>query len=158
MPTHAPRKEHYSCFCSFCGTQTANLLLALILPSRYLLVESIMKANKRPENPSYLLPESIGQMIQAARQAKGWSLRQLAEAASVGPTTIHRLEGGDVRIQYDIIIRVCDALSLRSGETHPVSTETTVTTNQEQEILEALRTGNVPAALEQIAALLRNQE
>lgn len=115
-----------------------------------------MKSDERSQ--TYLLPESIGQTISAARQAKGWSLRQLAEAAGVGPTTIHRLEAGDIRIQYDIILRVCDALALRSTDGEDVLLAKTPTQKQEIDIIECLRSGNIPGALEKVAAYIRDDK
>lgn len=128
----------------------AFLLILLVAAP---LLMTVMKSDKRPQ--TYLLPESIGQVISTARQAKGWSLRQLAEAAGVGPTTIHRLEAGDVRIQYDIILRVCDALALRSTEGEDVLLAKTPTQKQELEIIECLQAGNIPDALEKVAAYIR---
>ncbi len=117
-----------------------------------------MKPEKRSNSPTYLLPQSIGQVINTARHAKGWSLRQLAEAAGVGPTTIHRLEGGDVRIQYDIILRICDALALRGAEGEQLAVDPPPVLDQELEIIEALRSGRIPEALEKVAGYLRQKK
>lgn len=156
MRLYVPPKEHYSCNCSFFGTAAFITAFPLILLARDNVVNATMKSDKRPQ--TFILPESIGKIISTARQAKGWSLRQLAEAAGVGPTTIHRLEGGDTRIQYDIILRICDALALRSSDDDERLPDKSPTHTLELEVIDALRSGDIAAALEKVAAYLREKK
>ncbi len=55
----------------------------------------------------------IGQMIQTAREAGGWSIEQLAEMAGVKPVTIEKIEAGMFNVTLDILCRVADVLGVK---------------------------------------------
>lgn len=57
--------------------------------------------------------EYIGKRIAEIRQAKGLSIRQLAEASGVNFANIYKIENGKYNVSIDILGKVCEALGCR---------------------------------------------
>ena len=57
--------------------------------------------------------EYIGKRIAEIRQAKGLSIRQLAEASGVNFANIYKIENGKYNVSIDILGKVCEALNYR---------------------------------------------
>ena len=57
--------------------------------------------------------EYIGKRIAEIRQAKGLSIRQLAEASGVNFANIYKIENGKYNVSIDILGKICDALDCR---------------------------------------------
>lgn len=57
--------------------------------------------------------EYIGERIAEIRQAKGLSIRQLAEASGVNFANIYKIENGKYNVSIDILGKICDALDYR---------------------------------------------
>jgi transcriptional regulator with XRE-family HTH domain len=55
----------------------------------------------------------IGQRIAEIRQAKGLSIRQLAEACGVNFANIYKIENGKYNVSIDILGKICEALGCR---------------------------------------------
>lgn len=55
----------------------------------------------------------LGEMIRQAREARGWSVRRLAEVAGINASTISRIEtGGTISSVPDVLQAVAEALEL----------------------------------------------
>lgn len=54
--------------------------------------------------------EYIGKRIAEIRQAKGLSIRQLAEASGVNFANIYKIENGKYNVSIDILGKICEAL------------------------------------------------
>ena len=54
--------------------------------------------------------EYIGKRIAEIRQAKGLSIRQLAEASGVSFANIYKIENGKYNVSIDILGKICEAL------------------------------------------------
>lgn len=57
--------------------------------------------------------EYIGKRIAEIRQAKGLSIRQLAEACGVSFANIYKIENGKYNVSIDILGKICEALGCR---------------------------------------------
>ena len=57
--------------------------------------------------------EYIGKRIAEVRQAKGLSIRQLAEACGVNFANIYKIENGKYNVSVDILGKICEALNCR---------------------------------------------
>jgi transcriptional regulator with XRE-family HTH domain len=57
--------------------------------------------------------EYIGKRIAEIRQAKGLSIRQLAEASGVNFANIYKIENGKYNVSIDILGKICDALDCK---------------------------------------------
>lgn len=57
--------------------------------------------------------EYIGKRIAEIRQAKGLSIRQLAEACGVSFANIYKIENGKYNVSIDILGKICEALNCR---------------------------------------------
>ena len=57
--------------------------------------------------------EYIGKRIAEIRQAKGLSIRQLAEACGVNIANIYKIENGKYNVSIDILGKICEALGCR---------------------------------------------
>ena len=55
----------------------------------------------------------IGKRIAEIRQAKGLSIRQLAEACGVNFANIYKIENGKYNVSIDILGKICEALECR---------------------------------------------
>ena len=55
----------------------------------------------------------IGKRIAEIRQAKGLSIRQLAEACGVNFANIYKIENGKYNVSIDILGKICDALEVK---------------------------------------------
>lgn len=55
----------------------------------------------------------IGKRIAEIRQAKGLSIRQLAEACGVNFANIYKIENGKYNVSVDILGKICEALNCR---------------------------------------------
>ena len=55
----------------------------------------------------------IGRRLAEIRQAKGLSIRQLAEACGVSFANIYKIENGKYNVSIDILGKICDALGYR---------------------------------------------
>jgi transcriptional regulator with XRE-family HTH domain len=56
--------------------------------------------------------EYIGKRIAEIRQAKGLSIRQLAEACGVTAQNITKIEHGKYNVSVDILGKICKALGV----------------------------------------------
>lgn len=57
--------------------------------------------------------EYIGKRIAEIRQAKGLSIRQLAEDSGVNFANIYKIENGKYNVSIDILGKICEALGCR---------------------------------------------
>ena len=57
--------------------------------------------------------EYIGKRVAEIRQAKGLSIRQLAELCGVTAQNITKIEHGKYNVSIDILGKICDALDCR---------------------------------------------
>lgn len=57
--------------------------------------------------------EYIGKRIAEIRQAKGLSIRELAEACGVNFANIYKIENGKYNVSIDILGKICEALGCR---------------------------------------------
>jgi transcriptional regulator with XRE-family HTH domain len=57
--------------------------------------------------------EYIGKRIAEIRQAKGLSIRKLAEACGVNFANIYKIENGKYNVSIDILGKICEALGCR---------------------------------------------
>lgn len=57
--------------------------------------------------------EYIGKRIAEIRQAKGLSIRQLAEMSGVNFANIYKIENGKYNVSIDILGKICEALGCR---------------------------------------------
>ena len=57
--------------------------------------------------------EYIGKRIAEIRQAKGLSIRQLADASGVNFANIYKIENGKYNVSIDILGKICEALGCR---------------------------------------------
>lgn len=57
--------------------------------------------------------EYIGKRIAEIRQAKGLSIRQLADASGVNFANIYKIENGKYNVSIDILGKICDALDCK---------------------------------------------
>lgn len=57
--------------------------------------------------------EYIGKRVAEIRQAKGLSVRQLAELCGVTAQNITKIEHGKYNVSIDILGKICDALDCR---------------------------------------------
>jgi transcriptional regulator with XRE-family HTH domain len=74
-------------------------------------------AKKPPILQNYRVdPAHIGQVIAARRQAKGLSMLELSDLAGVSPSTILKLEKGEITIQLDKFLQIVDQLSIPLSE------------------------------------------
>ena len=55
----------------------------------------------------------IGRRLAEIRQAKGLSIRQLAEASGVNFANIYKIENGKYNVSIDILGKICEALGYR---------------------------------------------
>ena len=64
--------------------------------------------------------EYIGKRIAEIRQAKGLSIRHLAEASGVNFANIYKIENGKYNVSIDILGKICEALGSEI-RIHPVN-------------------------------------
>ena len=57
--------------------------------------------------------EYIGRRVAEIRQAKGLSIRQLADLCGVSAQNITKIEHGRYNVSVDILGKICDALGCR---------------------------------------------
>lgn len=57
--------------------------------------------------------EYIGERVAEKRQAKGLSIRQLAELCGVTAQNITKIEHGKYNVSIDILGKICNALDCR---------------------------------------------
>lgn len=55
----------------------------------------------------------IGERVEEIRQAKGLSIRQLAELCGVTAQNITKIEHGKYNVSVDILGKICNALGCR---------------------------------------------
>lgn len=71
------------------------------------------------------IPSSLGQRIADLRERRGWTQRQLAEAADLSPTFLSEIENDRRNVGAAILLRIADALDasldylLRGEEEEP---------------------------------------
>lgn len=58
------------------------------------------------------LQERIGRQIAALRKRRGWSQRELAEAAECSPNTVARIETAKRGLSIDLLERIATALDV----------------------------------------------
>jgi len=56
--------------------------------------------------------QTLRRNVRRARETRGWSRRQLAQAAGLTPTTVYRLEKGSNPPRLDSVIAIADALEV----------------------------------------------
>jgi len=69
-----------------------------------------------PRNHDPNLLRVIGARLQAARQARGLTQAQLAEAIGIEPVTLSRYETGSRGPSITVLARAADALGVRLGD------------------------------------------
>lgn len=88
--------------------------------------------------------ERIGKQIAGIRQAKGLSIRQLAEACGVNFANIYKIENGKYNVSIDILGKICEALGCHV-DLKPNMDEVIVTKEEMKKITEAIqRVSNKP--------------
>ena len=71
-----------------------------------------------PRAKGHRLPEAIkfGQRVRALREAKDWSLEQLAEAAGMNPLQVGHIERGASDVKLSTILKLARALGTTGSE------------------------------------------
>jgi transcriptional regulator with XRE-family HTH domain len=82
--------------------------------------------------------EYIGKRIAEIRQAKGLSIRQLAEASEVNFANIYKIENGKYNVSIDILGKICEALGYHV-DIKPNMDEVVVTKEEIEELREKIR-------------------
>jgi transcriptional regulator with XRE-family HTH domain len=82
--------------------------------------------------------EYIGKRIAEIRQAKGLSIRQLAEASGVNFANIYKIENGKYNVSIDILGKICEALGYHV-DIKPNINEVIVTKEEIEELREKIR-------------------
>ena len=82
--------------------------------------------------------EYIGKRIAEIRQAKGLSIRQLAEASGVNFANIYKIENGKYNVSIDILGKICEALGYHV-DIKPNMDEVIVTKEEIEELREKIR-------------------
>jgi len=105
------------------------MLAAAAAESRY--IASIMKdrsssARLRPLHPAprahlgaedpHTFAIGVGEGVRRARQARGWTQVQLAEAAGLSPNYVARLERGELGPSFFVASQLCDSLQIDVNE------------------------------------------
>lgn len=70
------------------------------------------KTNKELEKDYLKYKDKLANIILVARKKKGLSLVQLSEKTKLSPSYINRLEKGERKVSFDILIKLADALDL----------------------------------------------
>ncbi len=68
---------------------------------------------------------ALGRMVRAAREQKGMSVTELAEAAGLKRRRLVRIEAGELDPHYDGLIALADGLGVRVAEIIPPNTSRT---------------------------------
>jgi transcriptional regulator with XRE-family HTH domain len=64
-------------------------------------------------NPSELTPSQwIGRRIREERRRQGLTQEQLAMISNVATRSLHRIETGEAKVRFDVIVRILAALGL----------------------------------------------
>lgn len=87
-----------------------------------------MKVNE----PSSGIPATLGKRVAQLRERRGWTQRELADAADLSPTFLSEIENDRRNVGSAILLRVADALDasldyLMRGEEQPVGARQPVT-------------------------------
>lgn len=82
--------------------------------------------------------EYIGKRIAEIRQAKGLSIRQLAEASGVNFANVYKIENGKYNVSIDILGKICEALGYHV-DIKPNMDEVVVTKEEIEELREKIR-------------------
>lgn len=69
--------------------------------------------HQKEEMSKYGNRERIGQQIAQLRQARGYSMRELADMSGVNFANIYKIENGKYNVSIDILGKICDALGCR---------------------------------------------
>lgn len=80
----------------------------------------------------------IGKRIAEIRQAKGLSIRQLAEDSGVNFANIYKIENGKYNVSIDILGKICEALGYHV-DIKPNMDEVVVTKEEIEELREKIR-------------------
>jgi transcriptional regulator with XRE-family HTH domain len=65
---------------------------------------------------------AVGESVRRARQARGWTQVQLAEAAGLSPNYVARLERGELGPSFFVANQLCETLDINVNELlHPVA-------------------------------------
>ena len=80
----------------------------------------------------------IGKRIAEIRQAKGLSIRQLAEASGVNFANIYKIENGKYNVSVDILGKICEALGYHV-DIKPNMDEVIVTKEEIEKLREKIR-------------------
>lgn len=54
----------------------------------------------------------LGAVLAARRQSMGLSMQELADRAAVSPTTVMKLEHGEITVQFDKFLQIVDQLGI----------------------------------------------
>lgn len=82
--------------------------------------------------------EYIGKRIAEIRQAKGLSIRQLADASGVNFANIYKIENGKYNVSIDILGKICEALGYHV-DIKPNIDEVIVTKEEIEELREKVK-------------------
>jgi len=59
-----------------------------------------------------LPPSNFGPSLRRVREAKGWTQKQLGEAAELHPNTIAKLERGDQEPNWPLVLKMAEVLGV----------------------------------------------
>ena len=108
-----------------CRAHQTHMLAAAAEESRYIAI--IMKdrasstrvgsfhAPRAAEDP-HSFAVAVGERVRHARQARGWTQVQLAEAAGLSPNYVARLERGELGPSFFVANQLCDSLQIDVNE------------------------------------------
>jgi y4mF family transcriptional regulator len=71
------------------------------------MICAIMHTHPEPTPPQW-----IGQRIREERHRQGLTQEQLAMVANVATRSLHRIETGEAKVRFDVIVRILAALGL----------------------------------------------
>ena len=99
---------------------------------------------------------TLGPLIRAAREGRGWSQEELAQKASTSRRTVGSIERGDTTGQVKVVQRVLDALGVVDGLVAEPDVKTFVQTITPllQRLTEAERAQVMPAIVRLVADAL----
>lgn len=63
--------------------------------------------------------DQVGPRLRAARQARGWTLEDLAERAAMSPSTLSRLESGKRQASLELLVPLTRQLGIRIDDLLP---------------------------------------
>lgn len=75
-------------------------------------VRDLHSASRAATDNPHAFAVAVGEGVRRARQARGWTQVQLAEAAGLSPNYVARLERGELGPSFFVAHQLCDSLQI----------------------------------------------